>query len=50
MAWNTFGRQHNVMKNNLPVLTYGLEQRSLTKALEQRHQSAQRGMEKVNLA
>ena len=55
MGWNDFGKQHNVIKSNLPpslkkkpydqyillVLTYGLETWSVLKMVEQKLQSAQ---------
>ena len=61
MGWSAFGKQSSVMKSNLPislkrkvynqcilpVLTYGSETWSLTKVLERKLQSAQRGMERI---
>ena len=63
MEWSAFGRQHNIMKCNLllsmkrkaynkfilPVLTNGSQTWSLTNVLEQKLQSAQRGMERIML-
>ena len=63
MRWSVFGRQHNVIKSNLPlslnrnvynqciltVLTYGSETWSFTKALEINLHITQSGMEKIML-
>ena len=63
MGWSAFGKQSSVMKSNLPialkrkvynqcilpVMTYGSETWSLTKELERKLQSAQRGMERIML-
>ncbi len=60
MGWSAFGKQNFVMNSNLPlslerkvynqcilqVLTYGAETWRLTKELERKLRSAQRGMEK----
>ncbi len=63
MGWSAFGKQNFVMNNNLPlslrrkvynqcilpVLTYGAETWRLTKELERKLRSAQRGMERIML-
>ncbi len=60
MGWSAFGKQNLVMNSNLPlslkrkvynqcilpVLTYGSETWRLTKELERKLRSAQRGMER----
>ncbi len=60
MGWSAFGKQNLVMNSNLPhslktkvynqcilpVLTYGLDTWRLTKELERKLRSAQRGMER----
>ncbi len=60
MEWSVFGKQNLVMNSNLslslkrkvynqcilPVLTYGAETWRLTKELERKLRSAQRGMER----
>ena len=58
IGWSAFGRQHNVMKSNLPlslkrklynlcILLLVSETCSLTKVLERKLQSVQRGMERI---
>ncbi len=63
MRWSALGKQNLVMNSNLPlslkrkiykqcilpVLTYGLETWRLTKELERKLRSAQRGMERSML-
>ncbi len=64
MGWSAFGKQNLVMNSNLPlslkrkvfnhciltVLTYGSETWRLTKELERKLRSAQRGMERRMLS
>ena len=63
MGWSAFGKQSSIMKSRLPlslkrkvynqcilpVLTYGSETWSITKNLERKLRSAQRGMERIML-
>ena len=63
MGWSAFGKQNSVMKSKLPlslkrkvynqcilpVLTYGSETWSITKGMERKLRSAQRGMERIML-
>ena len=63
MGWSAFGKQSSIMKSNLPlslkrkvynqcvlpVIIYGSETWSITKHLERKLRSAQRGMERIML-